>query len=140
VSDRRWYEEDATIVIDVHYDDGRVKRGISLSRLLEVGEQLDRGEWVVEQVVPSPEKGVDFEAYLRKVRAGEVPAPILDYLVIKVSDEGEVSSESHRVIGLLVPGDIILSGVERWRVTRVKDRGGHVLFDGVVIVAPAPWS
>jgi hypothetical protein len=130
----RDYDQDDRIAFDVHYEDGRVQRRVSLSRGLEVGEQLYEGQWIVEQVVPSPEPGLDFEAYVRRVRPGEVPAPILNYLVIKVSREEEPSLESHRAVGLLSAGDTIRLGVERWRVIRVKDRGGLMLFDGVVVV------
>jgi hypothetical protein len=128
-------QDDDRTVFDVHYEDGRVQRRVSLSQGLEVGEQLHEGQWVVEQVVPSPDPGLDFEAYVRRVRPGEFPAPILNYLVIKLSRESEPSHESHRAVGLLSPGDTIWLGVERWRVIQVKERRGLVLFDGVVAAA-----
>lgn len=41
---------------------GRHTARVSLQQPLEVGEQLGEGRWLVEQVVPSPDSRVDFEA------------------------------------------------------------------------------
>ena len=134
MNDRRpWFRDEHPLVFDIHYDDGTIKRAIPLSQPLEVGEQIGRGRWVVEQVVPSPDARIDFEAFVRRVGIAEVPPPILNYLVIKLADDASPAQVSYRGVGLLVPGDTIWCGIERLKVRRVLNRGALRLFDGLVV-------
>jgi hypothetical protein len=128
------------LAVDLHYDDGTVRRGVVTGGGVEVGEQLEEGKWVVEQVVPSPGPRIDLEVYVRRIRPDEVPPPILNYLVIKVSGDAPPTHTSLRAVGLLAPGDIVWLGIERCRVIRMKSRGGLALLDGVLVVEPAPRS
>lgn len=114
----------SAIRYDIFFGDGLIKRDVDLDAPLRVGEHLLDGVWVVDQIVPTTESRISYEAFLTRRR--------YHYFVHVEGEAGVNTVETSRQLG--VEDELVVYG----RLLRVRAISTPPLefADGVIRAVP----